>query len=369
MRPRRSFLLAAILLGLLGGLAVVEIGLRLTKGPQWYANNLSPAMPESVARWTGHPFLPFIGTPGAEYSFPFPLAEGPVTVAVRNNQVGFRSHELPREKHPEDYFIVVLGESTTWGAIAPSNAETWPERLAAKLQERYPARRVRAFNFGVQNANSAYSVVSLSLLGVFVQPDLVIAYHGNNEMASALATGYRADHTHNFRDLDLHNSWHGFAATLPSRLRWSYLAVLATNELDERIGARQLSFYVGDGSHLEQSPESEWPWRFERNWTTLASINSIARGQGAQALFSTFQFFTGEDPLNRALNDSLRAFFAEHQLDFVDLEAAFPDHDPNLQFDGCHFTHSGRERVAEVFFQRIVADGLLETAGTARIRP
>lgn len=368
-RPRRWFIVAAVALGVGAAFAFVEVALRFTKGPGWAAEQLGPEVPETAARWEGHTFLPFVGRRSSEYEFDFPQEAGPARVRVRNNEEGFRSLELPREKRPEDYFIVTLGESTTWGAIAPTNAETWPERLAAKLQERYPARRVRAFNFGVQNANGAYSVVSLALLGIAVQPDLVIAYHGFNETASALATSYRFDHTHYFRDLDLEHSWHGFAASLPAWLRWSYVMILLASEADESIGARRLSFYIGDGSDLITPAESEWPARFERNWMTLQSIDSIARGHGAKALFSTFQFFNGDDPLYRAVNDSLRQFFQERKLDFVDLDTAMPDFDPGLQFDGCHFTHVGRERVADVFYQRIVADRLLEQPVAAPATP
>ncbi len=362
-RRRRRFALLAVLLGIGAALSIVELAMHLSLPPNWAESQIGPDTPEVAARWVGDPFLPFVGARSTTYEFDFPIDSGPTHVVVRNNRDGFRSHDLPTEKSTEDYFIIALGESTTWGAIAPTNAETWPERLAAKLQERYPTRRVRAFNFGVQNANDAYSVVSLALHGAAIQPDLVIAYHGYNATASSMATSYRFDHTHVFRDIDLHHSWHGWLVSLPPFLRGSYSLVWLASQLDEAIGARRLSFYIGDGSDLIVPATDEWPQRLRRNWMTLKSIDSIARGHGGRALFSTFQFYQGDDPLYAAINQSLRAYFTEEKLDYVDLDARLPDGDRSLQFDACHFTHLGRERVAEIFFEDIVRRGWLEPDG------
>jgi lysophospholipase L1-like esterase len=346
-------------LGLLLAFAVLEVALRLTLTPEDVRRLTSPESPMEAARWADHPFLPFVGKPETTYTFDVPIEGVRNVVEVRNNAFGFRSHELPAEKKPSDYFVVAFGESTTWGAIAQTNAQTWPELLEAKLQARYPDRNVRVFNFGTQNATAAYSLVTLSLIGVHIHPDLVIAYHGFNEIGPALAPDYRSDHAHFFRNLALAHQWHGYQMSLPRSWLASYAVTYVTALLDERIGAHRLGFYVSWPIENPDDDEDPEP-ALERSFEHLRTMAAVARGYGAAALFSTFQFYDGDDPLNRAYNVLLRKFFAENDFAYVDLDGELPDYDRSLQFDECHFTHVGRERVAESFYAKIVAEGFLE---------
>ena len=72
---------------------------------------------------------------------------GPVTT----NSQGLRAPEIaPRQ--PGEFRILSLGESTTFG-VGVANHETYTDRLAALLRDRYPSRVFTAFNAGV----SAYS--------------------------------------------------------------------------------------------------------------------------------------------------------------------------------------------------------------------
>jgi lysophospholipase L1-like esterase len=331
--------------GVVLGLVVAEIGLR-------FAVNPSDLRVGGVggARWVAHPFLPFAGRPGAEIALHVKQVDA--RVLAKNNAYGFRAHEFPEEKHPEDFFIICLGGSTTWGAAAASNAETWPEILERLLQQRYPHRNVKAFNFGTDFANSVYSIVTLSLVGVYVRPDLVIVYHGWNDIAPAKASSYRTDYSHHFADFDPAATPRGLQVNLPGGIRTLYTALLVTFVIDDWMGVNDIATYViEDRGGRSWSPDTA----AARVLENLRTIHSIARGHGAQVIFSTFQFFDGAFPFN----DQYRDFFEGNGFLYVDQDRLIADGDPALQFDIGHFTKKGREAMAQNFFDYIVAQNLL----------
>jgi lysophospholipase L1-like esterase len=350
--------LALVTLGLVVVFAAIEIACRLKFSSAEITRFISSPEPIEATRLVDHPFFPFVGRPSTNYELDVPIG---VHVGVSNNAYGFRSHELPTSKTPSDYFILAFGESTTWGDGAETNAATWPEVLEARLRARYPSRNVRVFNFGTQNATLPYSVVALALIGVHIQPDLVIVYRGFNELGPATARGYRYDHSHFFRNLSLGIQWQGFQRSIPRAFLASYAIAYLTGLADSAIGADNLSFYVQHPLEFDPSMDEEGVKRaLTREWEHLLTVDAIARGYDAGTLFSTFQYYDGKDRLYRVVNDTLRTFFEKHRVAYVDPDALIPDFDRSLQFDACHFTRAGDELMAQNFFKKIVVDRLLE---------
>jgi lysophospholipase L1-like esterase len=361
--------LALLVLGLIVALAAVEIAFRIAFSANEIREYVNSPLPMEAARWVDHPFLPFVGRPSTQYTLQVPVNGTQVDVTVMNNAYGFRSHELPATKAPSDYFVVTLGESTTWGSAAATNAETWPELLEAKLRARYPERNVRVFNFGTQNVTLPYSIVALALVGVHLHPDLVITYHGYNEFGAATADNYRIDHSHFFRDLQLDERWLGFQRSIPRALLASYAITYLTDQADRRLGANNLADYVQRPIRFDQSYHDEDVRRvLLRDWQHLRTVDALARGYGGTALFSTFQYFDGTDRFHQIVNETLRATFDQYGLAYVDEEALIPDSDRRLQYDPCHFTDAGNEVMAENFFQAIVARGLVGDRPAGMVR-
>lgn len=353
---RRSSL---VVLGVLAAGIVLELGVRA-------GTLLSPSLAEELRRdtsaitgidlsqWVAHPFLPFIGRPDSSY-----VTRGShgVIIRVDNNEYGFRTHPFPARKEPNDRFIVCLGESTTWGSAATDNAATWPELLEAKLAARYPQLNVRVFNLGVPTGTTAYSVAALTLLGVRLHPDLVIVYHGANEYGTMLSTDFRYDHSHHFHDFNPDSAWYGLRRNLPPLLLRSYAVAYTAALIDRRLGVDSMGFHI-----VKDNPDKEaFPSRgVGVTMENLGTIAAIARGEGGEALFSTFQFYDGNSPSPRLLNDALREFFDSRGLWYVDQEKLIPDYDRSINIDEVHFTRKGDEMMAENFFEAIVARGLLE---------
>jgi len=356
------------------GLLLVEVGLRIALRGGAILAYVVPEQPVQAGQWVDHPFLPFAGRPGAEYDVDGVDRGRHVVARVENNSYGFRAHEFPSARRPGDYIVVCLGASTTWGAIAESNAETWPEILERKLQAEYPHRRIRVFNLATQNATVAYSAVVAALVAAHLEPDLFVVYHGFNDFGPVVAPEYRVDHAHHFKDLDIDGMWPGLQRSLPRWLLSSYALTLVTWRIDERWAPNSLSHFaqreIGVDDVLLDSHEATVA-ALERNWRHLETVHAIADGMGAQALFATFQYFDGDARNSVQVNESLRRVFARRDLDHVDLDALIADNDRALQIDECHFTAEGRELVAAGFFDHIVEHGHVErdaTPGSPRER-
>lgn len=354
---RHDWLLSA--LGVILGLVVLEVALRMNSvaGDQ---SRFSTSSLMGAARWVAHPFLPYAGRPNAEFQFFNPTAN--VTERINSNSYGFRSHEFPLAKEPGDFIVVCFGGSTTYGFAAASNRDTWPERLEAKLAEHYPDRTIKVFNLGLDMATSAVSVVNMALIGAHLHPDLVIVYHGYNDLAALGAKNFRPDHSHIYRDLDPEMVFTGIERNIPSWMLSSYVIAYAA-------GASDMILRINDLARVARLPYEPGPDRFggiDATLQNLKTIHSIADGIGAQTLFSTFQFRDGDKPDCSRLNQELRSYFDREGYWYVDQDKLIPDHDPTLQVDACHFTPEGDDLLADNFFRAIVDREIVDPSGEDR---
>jgi lysophospholipase L1-like esterase len=340
-------------LGIVLGLVILELGLRM-KGLEGSLTRFETQSPVRAARWIAHPFLPYAGRPNARFEFRNPITG--TLESIQTNSYGFRSHEFPDHKRPADFFVLSFGGSTTYGYAAASNRDTWPERLEAKLQAHDPTRNVKVFNLGLDMATSIVSVVNLALIGAHLHPDLVIVYHGYNDLAAIGARNFRPDHSHHYRDLDPEAAFRGIEHSLPSWMLSSYVVTYAA-------GASDMILRINDLSRVARLPHEPGPDRLrgmDATLQNLSTMHSIAASVGAETLFSTFQFRDGDGTDYSAFNRELRSYFARKGYWYVDLDKLIPDHDRALQVDECHFTPKGDDLVAQSFFDAIVERGLLE---------
>jgi len=344
--------IAMVLGGLLAGFLVAEVALRVF-APLSSWRIYDTAGPIESARWQGHPFLPYIGKASSR----FEIRNGPTgeLELIETNAYGFRSHEFPTEKGPDDFYVLCFGGSTTYGYRVAANAQTWPEVLQAKLAARYPEKNVQVFNMGLDMATTTMSVVTLALIGVHVQPDLVVVYHGYNDLDALGAANYRTDHAHFYKDLDVETAWKGTQVRLPRWMRGSYALHYLTGAMDRRLRLNDLGAEVS----LPREQDADELRGIDAMLKNLRTMRSMARGRGGEAIFSTFQFTEGDIPRYRQLNDALREYFSENDYLWVDQEALIPDRDPSINVDDCHFTQKGRDLMAKNFFDFIVKNDLV----------
>jgi hypothetical protein len=337
----------AIGLGVLLGLAASEVVLRFATEPPEILRD-----PDVLERWTrfaDHPYLPVVGRPnyqGTRRRGTYPEVE-----SIKHNSYGFRTHEFPTQKHPEDYFVVCLGASTVYGA-SESNDTTWPAQLEKKLAEAFPSLTVKVFNLGIDGGATPSDIVALSLVGIHLRPDLVIVYSGINDEGVIATSNFRVDYSHFYRDLDLHQTFNPFFLAIPDVLLRSRIVVLLLDSLGLIVHNDLLAFLIRERQ----------PWvldNLKRGTETLfanfRTLHAIASSVGAEVLFSTLQF----RDVPAAFQDDLRRFLVDGGYAFADQDMLIPDHDPTINFDEVHFTTKGDAMMAANFFSAIIANNFI----------
>ena len=341
----------SILFGCLLALTTIEVGLRAYWYPGRPPRRYDTASPAESVRWVSHPLIPYSGRSNAKFEL---KNQDGGQETIETNSYGFRSHEFPGKNESGEFRILCLGGSTTYGFKTPSNSDTWPETLEYQLDSENFGIPLRIFNLGTDMATTAVSVSNLLSVGVHLEPDLIIVYHGYNDFAAIGAVNHRPDHSHFYQDLPS-IVWRGFQAALPLTFKSSYALTMATGTLDHRWQVNDLSQAVSKA----RLPDANRFRGMENTLDNLRTVADLAAGIGAKALFSTFQFTYADDPAHVMFNTRLRNFFRTNNLHYVDQAALIPDYDPTINVDPCHFTPEGRRMMAKNFFDYIVEQRLI----------
>lgn len=307
--------------------------------------------PADGGRWVTHPFFPIGG--GADGAFKVPHPGAGMSERIVTNSYGFATHEFPDRKAAGEYTVVCLGDATTY-TYDEIDRQTWVEHLEARLRDRHPDRQIRVFNLGQDTATTAASVATLALVGAHLQPDLVIVYHGANDLVAIGTEDFSPDHAHAFKQFDPTVIWEGFDRRVP---RW----MLSSYALGFALGVPDPAWYADIGA-LVRTPRREAADRFKGIEATLGHLNTvqaIAKGGGGRALFSTFAFQERDDPSRLRFNEMLRRFFDERGLAYVDQAALLPSRDPTVQLDDLRYTARGAQLLAQNFSEFIEAHGLV----------
>ncbi|MEE2941164.1 MAG: SGNH/GDSL hydrolase family protein [Planctomycetota bacterium] len=104
-----------------------------------------------------------------------------VVGGIRINSDGWRGPELETPKPDGCLRIAFLGGSTTFCADVSSNEATWPHLVAEGLRAA-AERPVDYVNAGGPGYSSKHSIVNLRERVATFEPDLVVIYHGTNDL-------------------------------------------------------------------------------------------------------------------------------------------------------------------------------------------
>lgn len=107
------------------------------------------------------------------------LAETWQGVTVSTNSLGLRSPEIT-PKQPDEFRVLSLGESTTFGAGVKNN-QTYSALLEEFLRLADSSHTYRVINAGVSAYSSFQSLKYLELRGFELEPNLVLFYHEIND--------------------------------------------------------------------------------------------------------------------------------------------------------------------------------------------
>jgi hypothetical protein len=299
-------------------LAALEVGARI-----WLHVFADDAAFERYASWddlvarlpqrlTPHRYLGYVTTPGYERG------------ANRHDALGYRGADVPVPKPEGELRIVCLGGSTTYTPKVEDWRLPYPALLESVLKERH--HEVRVINAGVPGWSSFESLLNLQLRVLDLEPDLVIVYHGINDIHPRLVwppEAYRGDNSGRRGPVAADAGAHPIEASTLARILglrggWIRPHTDFTRSLD-----RAPSTYHGDvfyrQRHAGGYPDGIFrevsakrmlaanpPVYFLRN---LENIAILARAHGAQPVFATFAVSDAFD-LPRVTSPEYRAAYA-----------------------------------------------------------
>lgn len=134
-----------------------------------------------------HPVLGKVPKAGA-------VLEGRET-SIRINSLGFRGAEVALDKPAGTFRIACLGGSTTFGLYCRDNDHTWPALLEQRLRAVYPDRDIEVINAGVPGYTMTNSLANFRERVQPLKPNLVIIYHGPNDLSYEQRRVFGGDHS------------------------------------------------------------------------------------------------------------------------------------------------------------------------------
>ena len=185
---RRDF--AIIVASTLFSIMLLEAGLRIwlkhfSTHSQYIKYSLYTDVPAEMYQWSPHHYLNYYPTPDYKKGLTY------------HNSLGYRSREFNPEKPENTYRIVTLGGSTTYTVSVKDNDKTFPYQLERILRTEYGKKNIEVINAGVAGYNSWESLINLQFRVLDIDPDLVIVYHGTNDVHTRLVSSdaYKADNS------------------------------------------------------------------------------------------------------------------------------------------------------------------------------
>jgi hypothetical protein len=310
------------------------------------------------------------------------------------NAAGFRGKDIPpTRQNPPSYRVFLFGGSTMFSGTlrVPDSPGGILEHL---LKERYPG-----IDFQIQNAatdwhSSQHSVMKLLFQALDYDPDVVVIYHGVNDLVRGLTPTElsRGEYWNDYRHylgavvglLD-HNRTRRTVMRLYTGCWFSdfrYDAVPVLGPDGRGVNGMRVIFLP----RTEPVEVTEWKslGAFERNMRYFAEI-AQARGipvvmasqpsiyrpdlterELAPTWIAAAHHEDGRRPSLASMIDGMAQFNATTRrvaedmgAGFVDLDAAMPK---TLEYfyDDVHYTRRGAEVVAQTLYEHLVGEGLVD---------
>lgn len=298
-----------------------------------------------------------------------------------HNSLGYRGAEFEVPKPAATYRIFTLGGSTTYGTSIATD-ETYPALLQQILRDEYGYTNVEVVNAGVESYASHDSLANLTYHVLDHEPDMVIVYHGINDVRARLIDPaeysglnlqrgiWSPDRLQNQISPSVLLRFVGIQLGVsPNPLLWE--TQLATPASAVRCGLEDLDCRPLEMTQAEVLAANP-PIYFERN---LRNMAAIAQANDADILFSTWAY-SGEDTElpNYMQNENLQAAVAEQNalilelgaelaVPVVDFAAVMPA-DAELWQDGMHMTPAGTAQQAATYAEFLHENNLLPTPST-----
>jgi len=305
-------------------------------------------------QWTKHHYLGYFPTPNYRNGLTY------------HNSLGYRNKEFSLEKPPGIFRIVTLGGSTTYTIEVEDNEKMFTAQLEKILKDKYGYKNVEVINAGVGGYNSWESLINLQFRVLDTDPDLIIIYHGTNDVNVRLVvpTVYSGDNS------GKRKQWEPPPIPL---IEYSTLLRIISRKLRLTHQVGVWSFvdtedYLGPkvkGHDPFELLENNPPIYFRRN---LRNMIAVAKANDVEIMFATWAhspYFDGDYaslPFQqigiRENNDVVRVVAISNNIPLFEFADQMP-RDKKYWADGRHVNEVGVLLKAELFAKFIHESGLI----------
>lgn len=279
---------------------------------------------------------------------------------LSHNSLGYRGHEFST-KTDSTFRIVCLGGSTTYTEMVNDNQKTYPALLENLLKDEYNYSNIEVVNAGAPGYNSWESLINLEFRVLDLDPDLVIVYHGTNDVHPRLIlpNNYVSDNSGRrvqwaFPETSIYDK-----STLLRifRRKFGYSVPVRLSGLvsrDNGIGG------MDKQEVLNQNP----PIFFERNLKSMVGLTKI---HGVRILLATWASSPNKNDYAatpaylrgfKEGNEVVKKVGKELQIPVYDF-ASQMEEDPSYWYDGRHVNEKGAVLKAKLFAKYLVDSGIL----------
>ncbi len=271
------------------------------------------------------------------------------------NSRGFRGPEIAVPKPADTIRIAFLGASTTYSAEVSSNEAAWPHLVVAGLRQRWPDKSFDYVNAGVPGYTASTSLENLRRRVAPLEPDVIVVYHGTNDLSSNSYDMASAQGVVQQRSEQKLSAFSNYS------LLWYLLEknlMVAASQSQSQATVGKIAFdgaalekqFEGDLQALLQESRSVAPVVFVATFSTQMRADQTPERLRDAAVTSLFympymtldNLLEGFAGYNRVITETAR----NTGVDLIADENAIPGDTEHFK-DSVHFTDAGSRAMAE----------------------
>ena len=269
--------------------------------------NFIKKIPFDKIRVEPHPYLPYILKkklpPVPSEKMNYPLSSNFYSADVKTNNLRFvngtngdRDVVIPKPKNL--YRINCIGGSTTQNYFKVNNENfSYPLELEKILKSKFN-KQIEVNNCGVGGYNSADLLIRFALQIIDTQPDLIVIYHGYNDIKSYITPDFSSDYSHSRKNIGEIYWKLSMGSKIPD-IPLKFMNYLTNKWFPERNIRHSLLEVVSKGKIDSKISFAEGLKVYERN---LQNIINLCLSNNIEVVLCTFCFYLHKKIKNNPLN-------------------------------------------------------------------
>lgn len=337
-----------------------RIWYRSMTGKSWI---MVPKVPFQEIYFEPHPYLPyvykkkFLTQKAMAANYPLNCEKGFVfeqltsnNLRIMNGPDGSRDILIPKSENL--IRINCLGASTTGNYIKYKGiVYSYPLELEKILHDRFPDVNIEVNNCGMGGRTTAEILIDFALTNIDTKPDVIIIYHGYNDLIPSLTPDFQSDYSHAKKNLGETYHIYRWSSILP------YLPLKSYNFCLNSLLLGNIRYTLLDSvsrGKIDLNLDFQGLYIYRRN---LEHIINLCKANGIQIILSTYCHFLYPDiqdsPLHLKFrkgvieeNKIMKSLAEKHGIPIVDNYSLVPTEEKYF-VDSVHFSPEGMNLIAK----------------------